>query len=99
MLLALKGRNELFNCLNKTSSSAVAAATKGYSRQPDSARIVHVLHMVAASLGARIWFEYVRTKANVADEPSRIDLAGAVYDIGADMPAEVGAALRSAEQR
>ena len=47
-------------------------------------------------MGARIWFEYVRTKANVADEPSRVDLAGAVYDIGADMPAEVGAALCSA---
>ena len=77
-------------------SSAAAAASKGYSRQADSARIVHILHTTLASLGARVWFEYVRTKANVADEPSRVDLGQLVYDIGAEFAAEVSVVLRSA---
>ena len=63
-------------------TSAVAASTKGYSKAPDSARIVHALHMRIASIRARVWFEYVRTKANVADEPSRVDLSGTVYELG-----------------
>ena len=44
--------------------------------------MAHVLYMLAATLGARIWSEYVRTKANVADEPSRVDLTGILYRRG-----------------
>ena len=56
-------------------SSAVAAACKGYSRAVDSARIVHALHAVATGLETKIWFEYARSEANIADVPSRIDLS------------------------
>ena len=53
-------------------TSAVAASTKGYSGAPDSARIVHALHATIEGLCARVWFEYVRSKANPSDAPSRI---------------------------
>lgn len=44
---------------------------KGYSRVPDSAQIVHAFHSLNLGLKCRVWFEYVNTKANIADEPSR----------------------------
>ena len=47
----------------------------GYSRAPDNSRMVHALHAYNLGLRARPWFEYVRPKANPADEPSRVDLA------------------------
>ena len=56
-------------------TSALAALAKGYSRAIDSARIVHTLH--AWNVGARVstWFEYVRSKANISDLPSRNEFA------------------------
>ena len=68
---------------------------KGYSAQPDSARIVHATHATLAGLEARAWFEYVRTDANVADEPSRVDLSGATYALGDAMASRLGERLRS----
>ena len=41
---------------------------------PDSALIVQAIHATLAGLGADVWFEYVRTDANVADRPSREDM-------------------------
>ena len=38
--------------------------------------MVHALHAYNLGLRARPWFEYVRSKANPADEPSRVDLSG-----------------------
>ena len=76
-------------------TSAVAASTKGYSKAPDSARIVHALHMRIASIRARVWFEYVRTKANVADEPSRVDLSSVAYAFGDAMASVLGERLCS----
>ena len=73
-------------------SSAVAAATKGYSQRVDSARIVHALHASFTGLRVRVWFEYVRTDANVSDKPSREDLSAQRYELGA----EVTGALRGA---
>ena len=52
-------------------TSALAALIKGYSRVPDSAQIVHAFHSLNLGLKCRVWFEYVNTKANIADEPSR----------------------------
>ena len=52
-------------------TSALAALAKGYSGVPDSAHIVHVFHAWAAAASASVWFEYVRSKANIADLPSR----------------------------
>ena len=67
---------------------------KGYSRAIDSARIIHELHARALELQVYIWFEYVRTKANVSDEPSRVDLSGAVFDFRCVAP-EVAAFIGS----
>jgi hypothetical protein len=61
-------------------SSAVAAIVKGYSSMPDSARLVHATHALLAGMEVRAWFEYVRTKANVSDEPSRDDLSQVRYE-------------------
>ena len=51
--------------------SAMAALVKGYSRALDSARIVHALHAWNAGVRVSAWFEYVPSKANIADLPSR----------------------------
>ena len=67
-------------------TSAVAGIAKGYSGVPDSARIVHATHATLAGLGASVWFEYVRSKANVADVPSREDLSDEPWDC--DLPGE-----------
>ena len=61
-------------------TSAIAAMTKGYSSRPDSARLVHALHAWCAVTRTSIWFEYVPSAANAADEPSRdMSLAAAPY--------------------
>ena len=52
-------------------TSALAALSKGYSGVPDSAHLVHVFHAWAACSGTMVWFEYVMSEANPADEPSR----------------------------
>ena len=52
-------------------TSALAAMAKGYSRAIDSARIVHALHAWNVGAGVAAWFEYVNTKANISDMPSR----------------------------
>ena len=43
------------------------------------------VHATLAGLGADVWFEYVRTDANVADRPSREDMSFERYAIGADI--------------
>ena len=48
----------------------------------------------ALELQVSVWFEYVRTRANVSDEPSRIDLSGAVFDFRCVAP-EVAAFVGS----
>ena len=53
-------------------TSVIAALAKGYSNMPDSARLVHTFHAWQAGAMCDIWFEYVPTKANPADEPSRV---------------------------
>ena len=57
-------------------NAAKAALVHGNSGAPDSARLVHAFHSYNLGLRARPWFEYVRSKANPADEPSRVDLSG-----------------------
>jgi hypothetical protein len=66
-------------------TSAVAALTKGYSRVPDSARLVHGFHAWCAAARAHAWFEYVPSAANAGDLPSRdMSLAARVMhlDVG-----------------
>ena len=65
---ALAGRDVLHWIDN---TSAKAALVHGYSGMPDSARIAHAFHAWNMGLAARVWFEYVPSKANIADLPSR----------------------------
>ena len=76
-------------------SSAVAALVNGYSSAVDSAQIVYSIHATLAGLAADVWFEYVRTDANVADEPSRVDLSGERYGLGASPAAGIAAFAES----
>uniref|UniRef100_A0A7S4F9Y6 Uncharacterized protein n=1 Tax=Chrysotila carterae TaxID=13221 RepID=A0A7S4F9Y6_CHRCT len=64
----LKGRR-VIHWIDNT--SALAALIKGYSSRPDSALIVHAFHAFNVRVGARVWFEYVSSKSNIADLPSR----------------------------
>ena len=57
-------------------TGALAAMVKGYARKTDCARIVHAFSALVIKLGVSTWFEYVRTKANLADLPSREGLQG-----------------------
>ena len=44
---------------------------KGYSKVHDSGRIINAFRIKQASLGMRIWFEWVPSEQNIADLPSR----------------------------
>ena len=52
-------------------TSALYGMVKGYSRVPDSSAIIRAFQVANIALGANVWFNYVATKANVADLPSR----------------------------
>ena len=58
---------------NVDNTAAIYGAAKGCPRDVDSGRIVHSLHSTIAALGATVWFEFVPTKSNLADLPSRGD--------------------------
>ena len=62
-------------------TSALASLIKGYSSKPDSAQIVHAFHSFNLGLKCKVWFEYVNTKANIADEPSRKEF-GLLNELG-----------------
>ena len=66
----LRGR-DVMHWIDNTSAASVLL--HGYSGKPDSARLANIFHMFNAGLRARIYFEYVESKANVADLPSRGD--------------------------
>ena len=53
---------------------SLVGLAKGYSRDLDSSRLVHVFHAIAAAAGTNVWFEYVPSAANIADLPSRDEL-------------------------
>ena len=64
----LRGRRVLHFIDN---TSAISCLLHGYSGKPDSALLVNAFHLYNAGLKADIHFEYVESKANVADLPSR----------------------------
>ena len=64
----LRGRRVLHWIDN---TGVISALTKGYSRAPDSVRILHVFKAFCLGLGVSVWFQWVPSKANVADLPSR----------------------------
>ena len=57
-------------------TSALYSLVKGYSSSPDSLPIIQSFHVLNLLLRVGVWFNYVATKANVADLPSRGDLLG-----------------------
>ena len=56
-------------------TSAIATLIKGYSGAPDSARLLHAFKAFAFGFGADPWFQWVPSKANIADMPSRHDFS------------------------
>ena len=43
----------------------------GYARRPDCGRLTNSYHLAVAHLECKVWLEWVPSKANVADLPSR----------------------------
>jgi len=73
----LQGRDVLFLCDN---TSALSSAVHGYARNADMAALSNALHLRLARLRCRTWFEWVPSKANPADVPSRIFGPSSFYD-------------------
>ena len=65
----LKGR-QVIHFIDNT--SACAALVKGYASCIDSGLLVNAFHAFNAGLRADVFFEYVRSAANIADLPSRL---------------------------
>ena len=56
-------------------TSAIMGLYKGYSPAPDSCRLIQIFHLIMARLNFRTWWEWVASKANISDLPSRNDFA------------------------
>jgi hypothetical protein len=54
-------------------TAANAGAISGYSSSPAMARILSALHLRWARMRIRPWIEFVKSEANLADNPSRGD--------------------------
>lgn len=52
-------------------TSALSGAVHGYANSPDMAAFINALHLSDAALGADAWYEWVPSKANISDLPSR----------------------------
>ena len=50
---------------------ALSGLVHGYARKLDLARMVNAFHLQLVSLDAHVWLEFVPSKANIADLPSR----------------------------
>ena len=51
----------------------IAALIKGYSTAPDNLNMLHAFSAFRLGRGLDIWFEWVASKANIADLPSRLE--------------------------
>jgi hypothetical protein len=56
-------------------TGALSALVHGYASKADCARMVNVYHVQAAALGAQFWGEWVPSKANPGDIPTRPERA------------------------
>ena len=54
-------------------TGALSNLVHGYASRPDCGRIANAFHLTVAGLHAKSWLEWVPSKANVADLPSRDD--------------------------
>ena len=64
-------------------TSAIYSVIKGASTSADSARLVHLISCVLCALDVKVYFEYVPSKENIADAPSRYDF-DLVLGLGAE---------------
>ena len=80
---SIRGKDILHFADNK---AANAGAAKGYSGAADLARIVSALHSRWAELGIDPWVEFVKSEANIADEPSRGFLDTLIAMGGVEVP-------------
>ena len=62
---------------------AQSALVHGYARKPDLAKPVNIFYLQMMSLRASVYFDWVPSKDNVADLPSRFSFAEAAYEISA----------------
>ena len=56
-------------------TTALSALVNGYSGKPDLARLVNLFHVATIALGCEWWGEWVPSKANLADIPTRAESA------------------------
>ena len=68
--LAFRGRDVLHFADNQSANMGIV---KGRSSSPDLNAVIGELHQTWSGLGIRPWIEYVRSAANVADLPSRLE--------------------------
>jgi len=54
---------------------ALSALVHGYSGKPELAKMVNIFYLQMIGLRTSVFFDYVPSKANIADLPSRADLA------------------------
>lgn len=52
-------------------TGALSNLIHGYAYLPDCGRMVNAVHLALARLRCKVWFEWVPSKANIADVPSR----------------------------
>ena len=64
----LKDRRVWFWCDN---TAALSGAIHGYAQAPHLAQLSNELHLLFTNLQISAWFEWVPTKCNIADIPSR----------------------------
>ena len=60
---------------------ALSALVHGYSGKPDLAKMVNAFFLQMAGLRASVYFDWVPSKANIADLPSRNDVASLLFEL------------------
>jgi len=64
-------------------TGALAVMAKAYSSEIDNGKMLHEFEMANSKIECVPYFEYVRSKANIADLPSRGEFEYLVHELGA----------------
>ena len=70
-LAAALGSEAVVHFVDNT--GALSNLIHGYAQRPDCGRLTNSFHLTVARLRSKVWLEWVPSKANVADAPSRDD--------------------------
>ena len=84
MLLGRVARRRVIHFADNT--GALSAVVHGYSSKPDCARLVSLLHAQLAGLLCEVWWEWVPSKANPADIPTRPERAHEMSPSAVEIP-------------